>query len=385
MKKGFDKLPYGVFVDELEISKRNKEFIDKVLRIKSNCTPMRISKYRNALYRFAHLVEKDFDKLTREEVIEAGAIINKSNLAVKTKQDIISEIKTSFKELFGDGEYFPKVVSGLKPPKSKGRLRLPDEMPTEKDIYRMVKACNNSRDKFLIALMGLDGALRPIEMRGIKWGDVKKDKYGYFVIIKTAKDSGDNSKRTVRMIKSEPYFIKWNQDYPAERTDDALVFINLDNHKPLNNGTITALFKRLKKKLGMKVMYPYLLRHQWITRASKNPQWSIPLLKKFIGHSQASNTISEYQHFGDDDIKDAQLKVNGIVKDKEKKEPERKPVYCGKCKKANEYDAEFCLFCNMAISQKRILEINEILEQNNKLMFEQVKKLVEQQIKGFSK
>jgi|SRR3989344_1292363 len=331
MKDSFDKLPYGTFLDDLKISKKNKDYIEKFIgHLKGYVVEARIHKYRHAPIRFAYLVEKDFDKLNYEEVRKAGGIINQGALSTKTKQDITLEVKTAFKFWFGKNQFFPEVVQGLKAPRSKGKLRLPEEMPTEKSIYAMIKACQNDRDKFLIALIGLDGALRPIEARNIKWKDIRKDKYGHFITIHTAKKSGDKETRTVRIIKSEPYFIKWNQEYPAEKSDDAFVFINYSDLEQMNQGTISALFTRLKKKLNIPVLYPYLLRHQWITRASKNPEWSVPLLKKFVGHSLASNTIAEYQHFGDDDLKDAQLRVNGIIKDKEKKQEERRPLACPK-------------------------------------------------------
>lgn len=379
MKKGFDKLPYGTTIEELkkDISPKNAQYIDKFIEHSTGyVTETRLSKYVYTLVRFAHLIEKDFDKLTYEEIRVAGGIINKGNLSTKTKQDIISEIKTSFKFLFGKNQFFPEVVGGLKPPTSKGKLRLPEEMPTEKDIYDMIKACNNSRDAFFIALIALDGALRPIEARKITWGDVKKDQHSHYITIHTAKKSGDKETRVVRVIKSEPYFIKWNQEYPAEKTDNAYVFVNYSDLKPLTDGTIASLFRRLKKKLRLKRMYPYLLRHQFITTASKDSNWTEPLLKKFIGHSLHSTTIAEYQHFGDEDLKDIQLKVNGIVKRDVKKEPDRKPIKCAKCGKSNEYDAEFCYFCNMALTQKRMVEVNEKQESANKLLFMLSKELL---------
>lgn len=377
MKERFDKLPYGVVLEDLKISKRNKQYVERVLKEKSSCSDERITKYRNALIRFADLVEKDFDKLTREEVNIANGIVHKkSNFSPKTKLDMIKEVRNGFKFLFGDDEDLPKVIRGLKAPELKGSLRLPDVMPTEKDVIKMIKATPNNRDKFLIALMGLDSGIRPIELRNILLKDIKKDKYGHFITIRTAKKSGDKDTRSIRLIKSEPYFVKWMNEYPAIKDDDAYLFINYSNLKPMNRGTITALFNRLKKKLGMKKLYPYLLRHQWITRASKDPRWSPHLLKKFVGHSLASNTLAEYIHHGDDDIKDAQLLVNGIKKSKEVKELNVTPLNCPKCKKSNEYDAEFCSFCNFALSQKRQLEINEILEKNNKVMFDQVEKMV---------
>ena len=377
MKDRFEKLPYSVCIRDLLISERNREFIERfIAHQRGYVVEARISKYRHALTRFAHLVEKDFDQLTYDEVRRAGGIINGSTFSTKTKQDIVSEVKTAFKFWFGRNRFFPEVVGGLKAPTAKGKLRLPAEMPTEEDVYRMIKAAPNARDKFFVALMGLDGALRPIEARGIRWGDVRKDKYGHHISIRTAKKSGDKETRTVRIIKSEPYFLKWNQEYPAEKRDDAYVFINLSDLQPMTQGSVTALFNRLKKKPGLKRMYPYLLRHQWITRASKDPNWSVPLLKRFVGHSLHSTTIAEYQHFGDDDLKDVQLLVNGIMKREEDREPVRMPVSCPKCKQANEYDAEFCGFCNMALSQKRMVQLSETLDENNRKVYEKVKELV---------
>lgn len=377
MKKAFNKLPPNFLVEDLKLSKRNEQFLDKLVNhLKGYVTEVRLKKYIYSMRRFADLIEKDFDKLTREEGRIAGGIIISGNLGVRTKQDVIKEIKTSYKILFGNSEDFPDAVRLMKAPPSKGKLNLPKEMPTEEDIYNMIKACHNSRDQFFIGLLGLDGALRPVEARKLKWGDVKKDKYGHFVVVNTAKRSGDKDTRAIRIIKSEPYFVKWNQEYPAEKKDDAFVFLNYSDLKPMNQGTITALFNRISKKLN-KDINPYLLRHSLLTRMSKNPEVPISVLKKFAGHSLRSNTIAEYQHFGDEDIKDLQLQINGIVKHEKKKEEEKKPVICPKCHKPNEYDAEFCVFCNMALSQKRMVDVYQLMEENNKRMFEQFKKLME--------
>ncbi len=366
MKKEFKKLGYKIGIDKLKVTPRNRKFIEKFIEhMNGYVSILRIQKYKHALFRFANLVEKDFDKLTYEEVRKAGGIINESEMSVKTKQDIITEVRKAFKYWFGKDQYFPEVVGGLKPPKQKSKLRLPEELPDEKMIYKMIKACWNSRDKFFIALLGLDGALRPIEARNIKWKDIKRDKYGSFITIHTAKKSGDKETRTVRLIKSEPYYQEWNKDYPLDKSDENYLFVNFNTLEQLSKGSIADLFRRLKTKLNWKYkLSPYCLRHSFITQASKNPEWSQPILKKFIGHALASNTISEYQHFGDDDTKDAQLKVNGIIKDKSKKKEERKPVSCAKCKKSNEYDAEFCRFCNTPLSAIRLVESNDNLQKD---------------------
>lgn len=368
MKKELNKLPKDVLIADLKISDRNKELIKRFMRdYVSGLYAGRQHKYEYALMRFAYLIEKDFDKLTEDDTVKINNILKTSDLSDRSIQDLVSEVKHFYKLMFGKGRYIPENIAGLKAPRRrKTKLKLPSEMPDEKIIYKIIKACNNPRDKFLIALMGLDGALRPIEARRMVWGDIKKDKYGYFAVVKTAKDSGDSDTRAIRIIKSEPYFIKWNTEYPSEKNDGSFVFVNYSNLEQINQGTISALFKRLKKKLKIKILYPYLLRHALLTNMSKDPRVSIPLLKKFAGHSKNTDTISEYLHFGDDDLKDMQLQINGIVKKEEKKEAERKPIKCPKCGKSNEYDAEFCNFCNMALSQKRMVESHEKLVEIDK-------------------
>lgn len=380
MKKELNKLPPNTFIENIKLSARNKKLIDNYLKNYINSLHIdRIYKYKYSLTRFADLIEKDFDNIKdKEEVIKINNIINKSNLSPKSLHDIVSEVKKFYKDCFEDKPFTHWIVTKLKSPTQKGSLRLPEEMPKEKLIYNCIKACGNSRDKFFISLIGLDGALRPIEARRSTWGSVKKDKHGYFIVVDTAKKSGDKSTRTIRIIKSEPYFMQWSKDYPTERNDNAFIFINFSNLKPINDGTIASLFKRLKKKLEIKGrFYPYLLRHGLITQMSKDPRIAPSVLKAFVGHSQRSNTIGEYQHHGDDDLKDMQLVYNGIKKKKEERIEERKPIKCPKCNKANEYDADFCQFCNMALSQKRMVEIDKMFKDNNELMFKQVQDMID--------
>ena len=371
MKKAFERNKGNPTIDELyekHISPKNKEMIQKVLEYKRGyITEHAVLKYKWDLTRFAHVLEKDYDQATMEEITKVGGLLLQSDFSTKTKQDIIGSVKCAYRLWFGKNAFYPEQVCGLKRPTSRTSLKLPEEMLSEEQTYNIIKACSNTRDKFYIALCGLDGALRPVEACNIKWGDIKKDKYGHFIRIYTAKKSGNKETRTVRLIKSEPYFIQWSHDYPGEKKDDKFVFVNFVNRKRIDEHSLRSLFKRIKKKTGIKMrLYPYLLRHSLITRMSKDPRIPITVLKKFIGHSLRTNTIAEYQHIGDEDLKDMQLEINGITKTEEDKPKEIKPIECPKCKTKNEFDAEFCVLCNQALSQKRRIQNEEELKEFNK-------------------
>ena len=317
MKKEFERLKPNALIEDLNVSKRNRQFIEKHLKDMNNqVVPQRIQKIKYSLYRFADLVEKDFDKLTKEDCRTASGVICNSK-TLRAKRDIIVDLRTAFKRMFGeDGEELPDFAKSLKLTKmaqTKGVLKLPKKVLSEEQTYAMIKASKSSRDKFLISFMGLDGAVRPCEVYNLKWKQIEQDKYGHYAVIETAKKSGDKETRVVRIIKSAPYFAKWCNDYPKEKKPEDNVFLDLIYHKPMKDGNLRALLRRLKKKLGFDFrIYPYLFRHSILTRMSKDARIPISLLKKFAGHSLKSNIIGEYQHFGDDDLRDMQLEINGL-------------------------------------------------------------------------
>ncbi len=339
-----------------KLSATNKKLINDYTKTKKGYVTLdRLKSIKHNLVKFGDLLEIDFTKAVKDDITKAWGIILQSDFSIKTKQDYATDIRAAFKYWKGEDEYYPSEVAKIKRPYSKTALKLPDEMLSEEQVYQMIKACMNNRDKFYIAFCGLDGALRPIEALRLKWKDVKQDKYGFFINVHTAKKSGDKETRAIRVIKSEPYFIKWSNEYPANKDDEAFVFINYSNLKPISKNTIDAVFRSVKRKLNLKKCYPYLLRHSLITKMSKDPSIPISVLKKFVGHSLSTNTISEYQHFGDDDLMDMQLEYNGVKKKEEIPEEVKKPIKCPNCNNSNEWDAEFCSFCNRALSQKRLV------------------------------
>ena len=361
MKQHYGKIKGTTIAEMYEtLSKKNRGYIDKFVEWKKgSITDKRLMMIRNSLIKFGDLLELDFDKATRDEITIAWNVIYASKeLSIKSKQDDYMHIKQCFKYWFGDDEEYPKVVRGMKRPHQKGTLRIPKQLPTEEDIEDIIKQCRNPRDKFWVAWTGLDSATRPCENRILKWGDLQKDKYGYFFKVKTAKDSGDTETRSIRVIYSEPYLFEWMKNYPGKREENEFVFCHLDNpNTPLGAMAIASIFRTLKGRIKFKGKFSaYILRHACLTRLSKNPNVAISILKKMAGHSKNSNVIGEYQHFGDEDILEMNLMASG-KKDILKKDFElkHKPIKCPHCKTSNPYDVEVCGKCNFALSQERLI------------------------------
>ena len=338
-----------------------------------------------------HLLEVDFDKATKDEITRAWNIIFSTNdITVKTKQDEYMHIRQAFKHWFGEDEEFPRVVRGMRRPKGRNRLVLPEEMPDENLIHKAITVCMNPRDRFFVAYDGLDAGARPIELRLLKWKNLKKDEHGYYFRIWTAKESGQTDYRPIRVIFSEPYLLEWIKTYPGQRKDNEYVFCKLDDpNMPMSGGSVTSLFKRLKKRLGLKIKFSaYVLRHATLTRMGKNPKVSEAVLKKFAGHTQSSTIIGEYQHYGGDDIKEMQLGYAGkepLVEDKSY-EIKNIPIKCPHCQKTNPWNSEICGFCNFSLSQKRHVEFEEFKKRTEKLEKEkeETNKLIKELIKKLS-
>lgn len=374
MKNNYGKIPKNTSIKEIHetLSEKNKKLIKQFIDFKrGSVVDTRLTLLFNSLVKFANLLELDFDKATRDEITMAwNKIYSSKEIADKSKQDEHIHIRQAFKYWFGDNDEYPRVVKDMKKPKIRQRLRIPKKMPTEEEIRQAIKFCRNSRDKFFVAYLGLDGLTRPIELRLLKWGKLEKDKNGYYFNVWVAKQSGKLEERPIRIIHAEPEFVKWMHEYPGKTKGNNYVFCDLnDPTKPMTKGAVTNLFKRLRKLLGLEKFSSYVLRHATVDRLMKDPTISEALKKKLIGHSEKSTVSAEYTHVRNDEMLNAQSMRAGNVEIKvdSSYRLKKSPLKCPHCKKANPYDAEICGFCNFALNQRRQVEA-EIIKEKLKVM-----------------
>ncbi len=390
MKTTYGKVEGTTIADIFNtLSLKNQERIIEFEEFKKGAvTSKRLSIIKNSQIKFADLLEIDFDNATKLDITKAWNIIYSKDckLSVKSKQDDFMHIRQGFKHWFGEDEEYPKAVRGMTRPSQKGHLRLPRKLPNEEDIQDMIKKCRNARDKFWIAWTGLDSAVRPVENRALRWKDLTKDESGYILTIKTAKDSGDREDRSIRVINSEPYLFQWMREYPGKTEGDNFIFCSLDNPSiPLSETAVASLFRRLKGRINFKgVFHAYILRHALLTRLSKNPKVAIPILRTMAGHSKASNILSEYQHFSNEDVLDMNLVVAGGKQEKKNYELKIKPIKCPHCETSNPHDAEVCGKCNFALSQQRLSD-NTKLEAKLDKHEQLIQTLIKENMKLLSK
>ncbi len=75
---------------------------------------------------------------------------------------------------------------------------------------------------------------------------------------------------------------------------------------PLSYKTVDSLFRRLSKKISIKVN-PHLLRHTHATELIR-AGWDMSYVQKRLGHADIQTTVNTYVHLTDEDLNSAYQK-----------------------------------------------------------------------------
>jgi integrase/recombinase XerD len=102
-------------------------------------------------------------------------------------------------------KYHPTVASTIKNPKITKR-KLPEDILTQIEIKKLVKACLSERDRALVATLYETG-MRRGEMRALKIKDVEFDTYGAVLSIP---EEGKTGARRNRLVYCVSYLNEWS-------------------------------------------------------------------------------------------------------------------------------------------------------------------------------
>jgi len=162
------------FKKSKEINEKNKELI---LEFANNCLAESISKGRVIKYvctlkTLAKLLEKSFEDVERQDVINTVARIEQSDYSEWTKKDFKVTLKKFFKWLRKTEDY-PHEVRWLKASMKNEKKLLPDEILTEEEIKKIASASLNARDRALALVLYESGA-RVGEFLGLRAEEPKE-------------------------------------------------------------------------------------------------------------------------------------------------------------------------------------------------------------------
>lgn len=232
-------------------------------------------------------LEKDINKISVAD-LKMYILHKQTTCKSNTLNTIITTIKSFFNFLYDEGYLDINPSRKLKKVKETKRLR---KSLNDITLEQVRLTCSNKRDRALIEFSYSTG-LRVSELVKLDINDLD------FTSNKLSVIGKGNKERFVMFSDIAKFYIK---QYLNERRDDnPALFVSIK--KPYNRigkRGIEKIFTKIKDTLGMKELYPHLLRHTFATKLAATAD--ITVVQKLLGHSSI-NTTMVYTEINDDKV-----------------------------------------------------------------------------------
>src|SRR5659263_671310 len=240
-------------IDESEISDHNKEIIKKFIVF---CNGQEISTstctiYLNSLHRIAIKVKKNLD-----EMAESDYEFLLLNLKSKGyKEGYIYQYKKTIKKFF-------KWRFDLDVPRWVARIQLkatdtpvqPSDLITKDEIDKLYQACNNPREKALIAVL-LDSGMRIGALGSLRIKNIEFNQFGAILYLsKTSQSNKSTVAKGIPITWSTGHLNQWLAMHPNKDNPEAPLWVNLkgrDRGKAMSYNTIRKALKDVGERSGV--------------------------------------------------------------------------------------------------------------------------------------
>ena len=209
------------------------------------------------------------------------------------------------------------------------KLKVPKKRPKilkKEDIEKILKSCNNCRDRFLICLLYETG-MRIGEILSLWLEDIDINEKTIDL-----KDRGNLENNAEIKTVASPRKIDISQDiadmfmeyvdkYHTNEVETNHVFIKIsgiNRNKAMDYIDVNNVFRKIQKKTGIYVT-PHIYRHTSIT-ALRLAGWEPEYLRVRAGHKKIYTTLNTYIHLSDEEISNQFNKTKSIFTDTNKEE-----------------------------------------------------------------
>jgi site-specific recombinase XerD/ribosomal protein L40E len=347
-----------------DICETNKELIEKFSRylFAHGLSQGRIIKYIIEITKVAQMLNKPFEEVSKDDIIDLVQRIERKDYADWTKHDYKLVIKKFYRFLKGTEDY-PEEVSWIKLNTAKSNHMLPEELLTQGEVKQMAEAARTPRDKALILVLYESGC-RIGEVLSLKIRNVRFDEHGAQLMV-----NGKTGMRRVRIVASSPALATWINNHPFRENPDAPLWVSQgtrNRDEPLMHRTVIGLLRRAAISAGIrKRIYPHLFRHSRATYLANH--LTEAQMKEFFGWVRDSDMASVYVHLSGRDVDGALLRLNGIETE-ERREVEFKPKICYRCNERNSPISKYCDKCSSVLDVDTALKIDEVRAKADKLL-----------------
>ena len=142
--------------------------------------------------------------------------------AKNTLADYIGFLKRFYLWLVENGYTIvdEKKINKIRVPTAPLMTKTAEMLVSKEEIYKMIEACQNSRDRALICVF-YEGGFRIGELGSLRWKQVKFNDWNVAINV----DNKTGKPRYVPLVATRPYLAQWRNDYPLSRSEDGFVFL----------------------------------------------------------------------------------------------------------------------------------------------------------------
>ena len=263
----------------------------------------------------------------------------------------------------------PEDLTEIKPPAYQYDTKTADDIFTKEEIRDMLEACQNSRDRAIVATL-YDGACRVGEIGTLKWNQVQITDVNALITVRFKTEKT----RKIPLFMAKEYLIAWRNDYPGDASGDNYVFLtsgggrNRKGRHQLQYAGIAKQIKKIAERAGIsRHITPHIFRHSKITHLVRD-RMQESMIKK-IGWGNLTTTMLEkcYAHVEDEDVINEAARVAGVEIDDTPKSRVLEPRQCPHCGTVAAPTQTWCPACGTALTKEAQDKIKVATEQAEQL------------------
>ena len=246
------------------------------------------------------------------------------------------------------------VTSGL--PENYDPMPSPaDVLDWRDDVYPMIDACLETRDKALIAV-AFEAGLRSGELEELCVGDVTDSTYSTKLFAE-----GKTGRRAIDLIVSVPYLNRWLDLHPEHPDGDrrARVWVDADTHEEITYQAFLQVFKRAARRADVeKPVNPTAFRKantRWLIRQGA----PTPLIEDRQGRVRGSKHVARYVARFSDEAEAMYADLHGVEIDEADAVPDIGPIECPRCDRETPREKPLCVWCSQALTPQAAQTANE--------------------------
>jgi len=316
----------------------------------------RVLKYVSTLSQIAKMFPKEFDKATRPDVEKLVNKIELADYSEWTKHDYRVTIKKFFRWLRNTEDEYPPEVKWLRSTVRKKRLKLPEEILTQKEVQSMIVSALTVRDKAFIAGLYESGC-RISEQLNLRIKHIQSNQHGFRITV-----NGKTGPRCILLVASAPYLTDWLNQHPCQDDPNAYLWISADcSAEQIGHSRIRAILSVAARRAKVKkAVNPHNFRHSRATHLAN--YLTEAQMNAYFGWVQGSEMSATYVHLSGRDIDNAILKVNNIKTSDQEREGNKFAIKaCNRCSLNNPPGHKFCNRCGTVLEEetsRKLLTIN---------------------------